>query len=129
MKINIELKTGTVVVNADDDVVIAEETLTPNADYAGIIADKYSETPYLLFFSSSKINEFNCEDEDALVDKLTADRPQFEAIRSTEIPIKDVDGRNVTFENWAKQLRLGIFMIPDVADEQHLYNGFGIIRK
>ncbi len=128
MKMRIELKTGTVVVNADD-VVVAEETYTPDADYAGIIADKYSETPYLLFFSCSKVNEFNCEEEDAIVDKLIANRPQFESIRRTEIPIKEIDGKTVTLENWAKQMRLGIFMVPDVADENHLYNGFGMVRK
>lgn len=128
MKMQVRLKTGTVIVNAEN-IEIAGETFTSESDFAGIVADKHSETPYLLFFSSKKVNEFNCEEEDAVVDMLVANRPQFQTIRSTEIPINEIDGKNVTLDDWAQHMRLGVFMVPDVTDENHLYNGFGIIRK
>lgn len=126
MKFN--LKNGKVVV-ASKDFVIAQETLTANAKFAGIIADKYEEVPHLIFFSEKPVNEFGCEEEDELLDKLVAKRPEFLEIRKTEIPLKYVGKDGVSPEEWAAKMRLGMFAVLEVEDEKHLLHGVGIIKK
>lgn len=126
MKFN--LKNGKVVV-ASKDFVIAQETLTANAKFAGIIADKYEEVPHLIFFSEKPVNELGCEEEDELLDKLVAKRPEFLEIRKTEIPLKYVGKDGVSPEEWAAKMRLGMFAVLEVEDEKHLLHGVGIIKK
>lgn len=128
MKMNYIIATGKVAVNADD-IEVAVETMTPNADYAGVVADKGGEVPHILFFSETPVEEYSCEDEDAVVDMLAANRPALQAVRDTEIPLDAVNGKDVTIEDWAVKMRLGIFAVPNVSDAEHLYNGVGIIRK
>lgn len=123
-----KLKNGKVVV-ASKDFVIAQETLTANAKSAGIIADKYEEVPQLIFFSEKPVNELACEEEEALLDKLIANRPEFLEIRKTEIPLKRVGKDGVSPEEWAAKMRLGMFAVPEVEDEKHLFHGIGIIKE
>lgn len=123
------LLTGKVVIANSEGIEIATETMTPKADYAGVVADKLSEVPHILFFSETPVNKYSCQDEDAMVDMLAATRPDFGAVRKTEIPMEAVDGAKITLEDWALTMRLGIFAVPDVKDEQHLFNGVGIIRR
>ena len=122
-----DLKNGKVVV-ASKDFMVAEETLTATAKFAGIIADKREEVPHLIFFSEKPVNELGCEEEDELLDKLVANHPEFLEIRKTEIPLKCVGKDGVSPEEWAAKMRLGMFAVPEVEDEQHLFNGVGIIR-
>lgn len=128
MKMNFNLITGTVVVDAEN-IKVATETLSPKADFAGIIADKFGEVPHILFFSESPVEEYSCNDEDAVVDQIASTRPALKKVRDTEIPLNAVDGKNITIEEWAAKMRLGIFAVPTVPDTNHLYNGVGIIRK
>lgn len=128
MKMNFSLITGTLVIDTED-VEVATETMSPKADFAGIIADKFGEVPHILFFSASPVEEFSCNDEDAVVDKLASARPALKKVRDTEIPLNAVDGKNIKIEEWAARMRLGIFAVPTVSDTNHLYNGVGIIRK
>lgn len=126
MKFN--LKNGNVLV-VSEDFVIAEETFTSKENFAGIIADKYEEVPHLIFFSEKPVNELDCEGEDALLDKLIANRPEFLEIRKTEIPLKCVGKDGVSPEEWAEKMRLGMFAVPEVEDEKLLFHGVGIIKK
>ena len=50
MKMSFSLITGTLVIDTED-VEVATETMSPKADFAGIIADKFGEVPHILFFS------------------------------------------------------------------------------
>lgn len=128
MKMNFNLITGTVVINVEN-IEVATETMSPKADFAGIIADKFCEVPHILFFSESPVEEYSCNDEDAVVDKIASTRPALKNARDTEIPLNAVDGKAVKIEEWAEKMRLGIFAVPTVPDVNHLYNGVGIIRK
>lgn len=76
MKKTIEMKTGTVVVDSNE-IQIAEETLTPAVDFAGVVADKQGKVPYLLFFSETSVEKFSCKEEDEVLDKLVSIRPEY----------------------------------------------------
>ena len=128
MNSNYTLITGTLVIDTEN-IEVATETMSPKADFAGIIADKFGEVPHILFFSESPVEEYSCNDEDAVVDKIVSTRPALKKVRDTEIPLNAVDGKNITIEEWAAKMRLGIFAVPTVPDTNHLYNGVGIIRK
>ena len=128
MKKTIEMKTGTVVIDSDE-IQIAEETLTPAVDFAGVVADKKGEVPYLLFFSETPVEKYSCKEEDAVLDKLVAARPEYQNVRETEIPLEKVDGQNFTLEDWAEKMRLGMFVVPDMKNEVDLDHGVGIIRR
>lgn len=123
------LLTGKVVIANSENIEVATETMTPKADYAGIVADKLGEVPHILFFSETPVNKYSCQDEDTMVDMLAATRPSIGDARKTEIPMEAVDGAKITLEDWALTMRLGIFAVPDVKDEQHLFSGVGIIRR
>lgn len=127
MKKTIEMKTGIVVVDSDE-IQIAEETLTPLVDFAGIVADKKGEVPYILFFSETPVEKYNCREEDEVLDKLVSIRPEYQKVRETEISLEAVGKKDATLETWARAMRLGIFAIPNVEDENHLDHGVGIIR-
>lgn len=128
MKNFFEVATGTVVIDAEG-IEVATETMSPNADYAGVLADKFGEVPHIVFFSETPVDNYSCNEEDAIVDKLAATRPALKAVRDTEIPLDAVNGEDVTLEDWATKMRLGIFAVPNVSDAEHLYNGVGIVRK
>lgn len=123
-----ELATGMVVIDAED-IEVAMETMSPKADYAGVVADKDGEVPHILFFSETPVQDYSSNDEDAVVDKLAAERPVLKVARDTEIPLYAVNGKDVTIEDWAARMRIGIFAIPTVPDADHLFNGVGIVRK
>ena len=55
----------------------------------------------MIFFSEKPVNELACEEEEALLDKLIANRPEFLEIRKTEIPLKRVGKDGVSPEEWA----------------------------
>lgn len=127
-KKTIKLKNGNVLL-VSESFAIAEETFTSKENFAGVIADKYEEVPHLIFFSEKPVNEFGCEEEDALLDKLIANRPEFLEIRKNEISLKCVGKDGVSLEDWAAKMRLGMFAVPEVEDEKHLFHGVGIIKK
>ncbi len=127
MKRTYEVATGMVVIDARG-IEVAMETMSPKADYAGVVADRDGEVPNILFFSETPVEAYSCNDEDAVVDKLAAVRPALKAVRGTEVSLDAVNGKDITLEDWASKMRLGIFAVPTVSDEKSLWNGIGIIR-
>ena len=127
MKKKYELKTGVAVVDTEK-FKVAKETYTKTVDCVGVVSDKKGEVLPLLFFSETPVEKYSCKEEDAVLDELVSIRPEYQKVRKTEIPLMEVDGQNITLEAWAEKMRLGIFAVPNVADEVHLDHGVGVVR-
>lgn len=99
----IKLAHGIAVV--PEDFIIVDETISEKADYAGILACRQAGFPHYVSLLEKPVTALTEKEEDMLCAICKKIYPEI------------------------RQATVGLFAIPDVEDEAHLYLGTGIIRK
>lgn len=122
------LKNGRIVV--PENVVVIEESITQDADYAGIVSEKNGLVPTYLFLSEKPISEYSDEDEERIYRMIDKINPQIKKIRQEEVDaVFDASGRLCNGQEWVLSARVLIYPVPECLNEDKLYHGIGIIRE
>lgn len=126
-KIEMKLLDGKLVFMGD--FILLKETVTKNANYAGVIAEKKGTLPHFIFLSEKPINKLKPEEEEKIFDLCCKAYPRAAFVREKEVEaIFDAEGRLLNTKAWMKSPRLGIFGVLEVENENSLFLGTGIIR-
>lgn len=125
----IGIKNGTLI--AEEGFVILSGTLTEQTGYAGVIAEWNGLLPHFIFFSERPVQEMSRQQEHDMMELCCGFSPQMAQIyheKEVQAELSE-SGALLNREEWMHSPRLGMFAVPDVKDEAHLYLGAGIIRK
>ena len=125
---SIQLKNGMVIF--PKEYIVLESTITPDINFAGIVAEKNGLLPHFVVFSEKSISDFTEEEIEHVYDLCEEVYPQVKEIRDKQVPeILNENGFLVNWKEWNASPRLGLFAIHEVSDEFNLYNNTGIIRR
>lgn len=124
----IKLQNGYLVV--PENFVVLEKSVTEKADYAGVVEEKNGNVPHYVFLSEIPVSEYTAEDEERIYALCGEVNPEVISLREQEIDLQyDANGNILNATEWQLAPRFGAFVIPEVASEEELYLGTGIIRK
>lgn len=124
-KKRINLVNGFLVVPEE---VIVVEVQNGNADYAGILAERTGRLPHYAILLDRPITELEAEEEEDLFAYIGRIYPEIAEVHAKEVSAVIENKTVLNAAEWQRSPRLGLFAVPEVADEDHLYLGTGIIR-
>ena len=124
----IKLKTGEVVVPGN--YIIIKSTISPDADYAGIITATDGTLPMYLFLSKIPVKDMNEEEERAIIRICGKSHPEIKAVYDQEIePDIDGKGRLLNKKEWLNAPGIMVYAVKEVPSMDELNRDTGIIRN
>lgn len=122
----IELVHGFLAVSEESTIVM--EGAADAADYAGVVAERNGTIPHIIVLLDKPVTDLSAEEEEAVYEHIGSLYPKVAEALAEEVAAV-LNGQAISNAEWQKSRRLGLFAIPEVPDEDHLYLGTGIIRE
>lgn len=123
----IKLETGRLLV--PEYFIILKSTITESADYAGVIQDRDHLLPRYVYLSEKPVAT-TIEEIEQTIEICGREYPAVKEYYEKQIRIAVWENNKLKNAKEVNETTMvSLFAIPDVADEYHLYEHCGIIRK
>lgn len=123
----VKLVHGILVVS--EDFIVVKGKKTEKSDYAAVLAERSGGIPHYVILLDKPLWEMTDDEQGDVYRQCGMVYPEIAALMVGKTPAVIENGRIKNVTEWQMSSRLGLFNVPEVEDENHLYLNIGIIRE